>query len=206
MRGKETEDNTQLPCYTAISMSALPIEDGAFKLLVRRAQEGDTDAFGQIYDVFFLSVYRYTAFRLPKEIAEDVTADIFVKAWEKLHTYKVHRGVPFGAWLFRIARYTVIDAYRTQRGFEEVPETLPDTDTYNQAHHRMEQSERLRIVRKVLDDLPKRYREVLVLSYISELPHEAISELLDLTVGAVRVLKSRALRRFREALPPDLQE
>lgn len=187
-------------------MNILPIEDGAFKLLVRRAQEGDTEAFGQIYDAYFTPVYRYAAFRLPKEIAEDVTADIFVKAWEKLHTYKVHRGVPFGAWIFRIARYTVIDAYRTKRGFEEVPDTLADPDAYNRADHRTNQADRLRIVRKVLNDLPKRYREVLVLSYISDLPHEAVGELLDLTVGAVRVLKLRALRRFKDSLPPDMQE
>ena len=51
-----------------------------------RAQEGDTDAFGTVYDHFFLPVYRYTSFRAPKEIVEDLVSDIFVKAWEKLST------------------------------------------------------------------------------------------------------------------------
>ena len=89
--------------------------------LVRQAQEGDATAFGRVYDHFFPQVYRYAAFRCPQEIAEDLVADIFVKAWEKLHTYRLRTGIPFGAWLFRIARHTVIDVYRTQRGFEEVP-------------------------------------------------------------------------------------
>ena len=61
-------------------MAILPVEDDALKLLIRSAREGDTEAFGRIYDLFFLPVYRYAAFRLPVEIAEDVTADTFVKA------------------------------------------------------------------------------------------------------------------------------
>ena len=76
--------------------------------LVALAQNGDTDAFEQLYNQFFLPIYRYTAFRAPAEIAEDIVADVFVKAWEKLHQYKVKKGISFGAWLFRIARHTVI--------------------------------------------------------------------------------------------------
>jgi RNA polymerase sigma-70 factor, ECF subfamily len=55
-------------------MTFLPTEDSELKELVRLAQEGDTEAFGHIYDRFFDVIYRYTAFRLPKDFAEDVTA------------------------------------------------------------------------------------------------------------------------------------
>jgi RNA polymerase sigma-70 factor, ECF subfamily len=171
--------------------------------LVRRAQDGDTDAFGKIYDHFFTPVYRYAAFRLPREMAEDTTADIFVKAWEKLHTYKAHKNVPFGAWIFRIARHTVIDMYRTQRGFEEVPESVPDTDVFNRAEARMERKDTLRIVRGALNQLPKRYREVLLLTYVSELPYSEVARVLHLSEGGVRILKMRALRKLEALLPPE---
>lgn len=173
---------------------------------VRRAQEGDSEAFAKVYDMFFLQVYRYTAFRVPKEVAEDLVADIFVKAWEKLHTYKSRKNVPFGAWLFRIARHTVIDAYRTHRGFEEVPETLADTDMFNKATTKVERDDMLRIVNSGLDLLPDRYREVLLLSYMADLPHSEIARVLHLTEGAVRILKHRALKKLENVLPENMQE
>src|SRR3989344_9355681 len=98
---------------------------------VHRAQNGDTSAFEQLYKAFFAQVYRYTVFRLPHDVAEDTVADIFVKVWEKLHRYHAQHGVPFGAWLFRIARHAVIDVYRSQRGFAEMPEDYPDQDILN---------------------------------------------------------------------------
>lgn len=181
-------------------------QEKALLVLVQRSQDGDTEAFGKIYDLFFLQVYRYTAFRVPQEIAEDLVADIFVKAWEKLHTYKARKNIPFGAWLFRIARHTVIDAYRTHRGFEEVSESLVDPDTLNRADSKVHRDDLLRIVNKALDALPGRYREILLLSYMAELPHSEIARVLHMTEGAVRILKFRALKRLEQALPKDVQE
>lgn len=187
-------------------MADSPLHEKDIRELVRKAQDGDTEAFGRIYDHLFLPVYRYTAFRLPREVAEDTVADIFVKVWEKLHTYKVHRRVPFAAWLFRIARHTVIDVYRTQRGFEEVPETLEDPDLLNRADTAAKRADVLRAVRRALFQLPRRYREILLLSYVSELSHRDSAKVLHLTEGAVRILKLRALRKLARLLPQDLAE
>ncbi len=173
---------------------------------VRRAKEGDTEAFAKIYDMFFDQVYRYTAFRVPKEVAEDLVADVFVKAWEKLHTYAERKNVPFSAWLFRIARHTVIDAYRTHRGFDEVSETLSDSDVFNKADAKVGRDEMLQIVNQALDNIPERYREVLLLSYMAELPHSEIARVLRLTEGAVRILKHRALKKLEDHLPENIRE
>ena len=174
--------------------------------LVKKAQDGDTDAFEQLYQQFFLPIYRYAAFRVPKEIAEDIVADVFVKAWEKLHQYKVQKGVPFGAWLFRIARHTVIDTYRHDRHFDEVPEDIADTDELNRPDAGIKNREVLKVVRDALDQLPRRYREILVLSYIAELPHHEVARVLRMTEGGVRILKFRALRKLESLLPPDIAE
>jgi RNA polymerase sigma-70 factor, ECF subfamily len=127
-----------------------------------------------------------------------------VKSWEKLYTYKPHKGVPFGAWLFRIARYTVIDAYRTHRGFEEVSEALPDPDHYNHADTHTKRQDTLNIVRKALDQLPQRYRDVLLLTFVSEMPYSEVAKVLGMREGAVRILKLRALRKLESYLPPDV--
>lgn len=182
------------------------VQDKVLPEYVRRAQEGDTESFSKIYDMFFLQVYRYTAFRVPAEVAEDLVADIFVKAWEKLHTYQARKNVPFAAWLFRIARHTVIDAYRTHRGFEEVPEGLVDTDVFNKADTKLGRDEMLRLVNTAIDKLPGRYREILMLSFMAELPHGEIARVLHITEGAVRILKHRALKKLEALLPENIRE
>lgn len=173
--------------------------------LVAQAQEGNTEAFGQVYDHFFLPIYRYTSFRAPEELVEDLVSEVFVKAWEKLHRYKTRKDVPFGAWLFRIARHTIVDAYRTQRSFDQVPEDVPDTDVLNHADASIKHKDLLRAVRRALWQLPRRYREVLLLSFMGGLNHKEAARALRLSEGAVRILKFRALKKFQEALPPEFR-
>lgn len=174
--------------------------------LVSKAKQGDAQAYGKIYDHFFDSVYRYAAFRLPPDVAEDVVADAFVKVWEKLHTFKPRRRVPFGAWLFRIVRHCVIDAYRKHRQWEQVPEDVPDGDMLNSAEARVKRQHLLSTVRGAMHKLPARYREVLQLSYMAELPHSEVARVMRTSEGSVRTLKFRALRKLEEHLPPDTHD
>ncbi len=183
-----------------------PVTEPLLQVYVARAQQGDTASFEKLYEHFFQPVYRYTAFRVQAELVEDLVADIFVKAWEKLGTYKRQGGVPFGAWLFRIARHTVIDAYRSNRESEEVSEELPDPDMLNRADSHVRRSDMLNMVRTAMDQLPQRYREILTLTYIADLPHDEVARVLRLTEGAVRILKFRALKKLEAFLPKEAQE
>src|SRR3989338_8114 len=196
-------DGLSVYCQAIMTREVDPI---VLESLVLQAQEGDATAFGRVYDHFFPQVYRYAAFRCPQEIAEDLVADIFVKAWEKLHTYRLRTGIPFGAWLFRIARHTVIDVYRTQRGFEEVPEDIADTDVLNRADVSVKREELQRVVNRALDRLPRRAREALLLPHHGALPHSEIARVLRMREGTVRVLKFRALKRLGKLLPGDTRE
>lgn len=182
------------------------LEEADLQDLVQKAQEGDADAFGGIYNHYFESVYRFTSFRVPEEMAEDIVADIFVKAWEKLHTYKAQRNVPFGAWLFRIARHTLVDAYRSQQKTEEVPEDIEDSDILNRAETRVKRNHLLKMVRGAMDELPKRYQEILHLSYVAELPNDEVARVLKMRSGAARTLKFRALKKLEENLPSEIRE
>ncbi len=185
-------------------MPTEPMDEAELQALVLQAQEGDERAFERIYDQFFLPLYRYTAFRTSSHLVEDVVADIFIKAWEKLHQYKARKGVPFGAWLFRIARHAIIDSYRRERETEEVSEDWADPDVFNRADTRVKHADRLRIVRDAIGQLPRRYREVLLLSYVAELPTSEVARVLRMTEGGVRILKLRALRKLEGFLPPDI--
>ncbi len=173
---------------------------------VARAQKGDTAAFEKLYDHFFPAIYRYTSFRVQPEIVEDLVADIFIKVWEKIHTYQPQGGIPFGAWLFRIARHSVIDAYRQHRQAEDMPEDIADPDPFNRADADLRRQDQLRMVRTAMDALPDRYREILSLTYIADLPHDEVARVLHLTQGAVRILKFRALKKLEALLPEEARE
>ncbi len=183
-----------------------PLTEEELQALVLLAQEGDTQAFEKLYEHFFLPIYRYTAFRAPAELVEDVVADVFVKTWEKLHQYRQSKGIPFGAWLFRIARHAVIDTYRKERAFEEVGEELADPDELNRADARVKNKDVVRVVRKALNALPKRYRDVLLLSYIADLPTAEVARVMRKTEGGIRILRFRALRKLEKLLPSEMRE
>ena len=181
-------------------------EDSVLLKLVAKAQQGDREAFGKIYDQFFTPVYRYTALRVSEEVTEDLVADIFMKVWEKLYTYKERKNVPFGAWLFRIARNTVVDEYRSNRTWEEIHEDVSDPDILNRADTATKRAYVLQIVRRAMVQLPNRYYEVLSLSFIAGLSNAEVARVLKISEGSVRILKYRALRKLKELLPAELQE
>ena len=174
--------------------------------LVTQAQLGDHTAFGHLYDVFITPIYRYVAFRVPTGIAEDLTADIFVKAWEKIGSYKVQKATPFSSWLFRIARNVVIDSYRMQRETEEIDELHEDEDRWNDPSLAITQELQSTMLRQAMQLLPKRYREVLLLSFMADLNHAEIAHALKMREGSVRILKHRALKKLSTLLPASMRE
>ncbi len=109
----------------------MTVDDEAVERLVDAAKAGDPEAFGSLFDHYHGPVYRYVAARVGRPSdAEDLAQLVFVKALEALPRYE-SRGVPFGGWLFRLARNVVIDHVRTRR--EHAPldlatETSPSGD------------------------------------------------------------------------------
>jgi RNA polymerase sigma-70 factor (ECF subfamily) len=185
-------------------MSDQKLSPEELQSLVLKAQDGDTEAFGKIYDAYLTPIYRYVVFRFPEDLAEDLVADVFVKAWEKLHTYRVMAGVPFSAWLFRIARYAVIDAYRSQRGFEEMSEEIIDESAESDPKLRTERALSVATVRHALDKLPKDYRDILLMHYVAGLGHSEVAQALSMTEGYVRIIKFRALKKLKTYLPQEI--
>lgn len=170
--------------------------------LLRRAQEGDREAFGDLYIRHAQAVFRYLYAHLDNRLdAEDLTAEVFLRVWRSLPGYR-EQGIPFQALLFRIARNALIDLYRRSDRAEQPLEMddLPDLDgLINPGDQVVARSEYQR-VRVVLDRLKEDYRSVLVLRFLSGLSPEEIAQVMGRSPGAVRVLQHRALAALRSII------
>ena len=168
--------------------------------LVRKAQKGDKEAFGKIYDLLLDRVYRFIYFRVgSKEDAEDLAELTFMKVWDNLKGYRDF-GLPFEAWVFRIARNQVIDFYRTNKrnaAIEEGFEVEDDTPGPEEIADINLTKER---VSEAIKKLPDSYREIITLKFVEELQNDEISQILDKPVDQIRVLQSRALKVLRKVL------
>ncbi|MFH0834407.1 MAG: sigma-70 family RNA polymerase sigma factor [Patescibacteria group bacterium] len=167
--------------------------------LVRRAQRDDAEAFGEIYDRFVVTIYRYIYYRIPKSEAEDLTETVFLKAWEKRHLYKKQKGNSFNAWIFRIAHNTVIDFYRLNSRTEmvelspDLPEMRRSADPSATLESKFEQKKLILALR----ELPEIQQQVVVLKFVNGFENDEIAEILEKSVGAVRVIQFRALNRLK---------
>ena len=120
----------------------MTLDDAAVERLVSEAQAGDAWAFGRLFDHYHLPVYRYIASRVHRPSdAEDLTQLVFVKALEALPRYE-SRGIPFGGWLFRLARNTVIDYVRTRHDHADLAESVRHGQSGGRARTRSRSSAR----------------------------------------------------------------
>jgi RNA polymerase sigma-70 factor, ECF subfamily len=179
-------------------------DDVALERLVARSKLGDVDAFGALFDHYHAPVYRYIASRVGRPTdAEDLTQTVFVKALEALPRYEP-RGVPFGGWLFRLARNTIIDFVRTRHdhaGLEAISErTADDAAPDTLVATRQDLAE----VRKALAQLTDEQREAIALRFFAGLSAREAAVAMGKQEGTVRGLQFRAIAALRRQLAIDV--
>lgn len=167
--------------------------------LIRNAQEGNRDAFAEIYRAYVDKIYRYVLYRVDSDvIAEDLTADIFLKVLEGLPTYE-DRSVPLLVWLYRIAHARVVDHYRRQRRPVENIDDLEVADTLN-LDGRLQQDYTIAQIRLALATLTDAQRQVIILRFIEGLNLESSARAMNKTVDAIKAMQYRALQALALAL------
>jgi len=170
--------------------------------LLRQAQNGDGEAFGILYGRYARQVHRYLYAHLNDRMdAEDLTEDVFLRVWQRLAEYR-QQGVPFVAFLMRVAHNVLIDHYRSVGRAVVEPlgeeQLLPDErlDPGDQVAVNLEHQE----LKVVLGQLREDYRDVLVSRFLSGLSPEETAQTMGKSAGAVRVIQHRALDALRKLL------
>jgi RNA polymerase sigma-70 factor (ECF subfamily) len=178
----------------------MTLDDAALERLVEAARTGDPEAFGALFDHYHAPVYRYVVSRVGRPSdAEDLAQLVFVKALEALPRYEA-RGVPFGGWLFRLARNVVIDHIRTRR--EHAP-----LDLIVERSTGADGPDELAVLRQEMDSvavalrrLTPEQREAIELRFFAGLSAREAAVAMGRQEGTVRGLQFRAIAAIRREL------
>jgi RNA polymerase sigma-70 factor (ECF subfamily) len=175
-------------------------------VLIASAASGDREAFGRIYERYSPRVFRHASFLTGDiALAEDITAQVFLKALEAIPRYEP-RGVPFVAWLLRITGNMVINHRKSHKndGHAQLPESLETDDSHASPEDCAEAKLDGQRVWREVRRLPSEQRQVIAMRFIDDLAYPDIAEALGKSVGAVRVIQFRALANLRHMMQDEL--
>lgn len=168
------------------------------KIQLLKLKNGDSEAFAFFYDQYMVRVYRFVYVRVSdKAVAQDLTQDIFLKTWQHLVDKKEIQN--FAAFIFRVARNSIIDYYRLSRR-QEVPLEYADEteDPYtDQKTSSIDKEIDLQALLELLKQIKSEYQEVLILRYVEDLSIDNIAEIMQKDKNNVRVLLHRALNKLK---------
>ena len=169
--------------------------------ILARASAGDRDAFGMLYERYVDRIFNYVYYRTGNvNDAEDLTARVFQRAMNHIVNY-TDRGVPFSAWLYRIAHNLVANWHRDRSRRQEIPISdaplvakgdAPETSLV----HTEQQDALLRLIRS----LPDERQTLLILKFVEHYSNAEIGAIMGRSEGAVKSLYHRTLLALRDEI------
>lgn len=172
-----------------------------------RASQGDKEAFGRLYEHYTERIFNYVYYRTGNvHDAEDLTARVFQRAMNHIHNY-TDRGVPFSAWLYRIAHNLVANWHRDRSrkqeiALDELPALTSRADHPETSLVRTEEQDALlRIIRR----LPAERQTLLILKFVENLSNAEIGQIMGRSEGAVKSLYHRTLLALRDEVGNHIQ-
>jgi len=167
--------------------------------LVQQAIKRDQAAFTELYELHVDRIFRHVIYQVPDRTdAEDITQEVFVKAWQSIHRYR-WTGAPIITWLIVIARNAVTDYYRGRKNVRPLDETDDPRSAENPVEAAESKFNSIEI-RKAVLELKGDKQAVILMRFIDGLSYEEIAGALKKSEGAIRVIQHRALSDLRKIL------
>lgn len=185
----------------------MPESDFKEEDVLNLASQGDKDAFGMLYERYAERIFNYVYYRTGNvHDAEDLTARVFQRAMNHIRNY-TDRGVPFSAWLYRIAHNLVANWHRDRNRRQEI--TLDDLPVLSAKgdHPEVtlvrteEQDTLLRLIRR----LPSERQSLLILKFVENLSNAEIGQIMGRSEGAIKSLYHRTLLALRDEIGDQIQ-
>jgi len=168
--------------------------------IIDRCQAGQLDDFALLYDAYIRKIYDFIYYKTHhQETAEDLTSRTFMKALEKISSFRAHKGT-FQSWLYQIARNTVIDHYRTNKkdtNLDDVWDLADGQDIERDLDAKMQ----LKEVEDYLAKLKPEQRDVIILRVWQGLSYKEIAGIMNKSEGSCKMAYSRAIHALRQEMP-----
>jgi RNA polymerase sigma-70 factor (ECF subfamily) len=169
---------------------------------VKRAAQGDKEAYGVIYQRYVQQIYRYIFYRTgDHHEAEDLTARVFMRALRHIKNYD-ERGLPLSAWLYRIAHNLVVNWHRDnhRRQYISLEEIELAHSFQEQPEQNAMQNEERDLLLKIIRHLPAERQQLLILKFVEGLSNAEIGKIMGRSEGAIKSLYHRTLYSLRCAI------
>ena len=172
--------------------------DGEEKL-IREAIAGEASAFGLLYDKYQPVIYRFIYIKIShREEAEDLTHQVFLRAWENIYTYEF-RGFSFSSWLYYIARNKVIDHYRTRKITIDI-ESIQISEEIKPNEKTIDEKLEIKKIKNAITKLRPVEQDVLIMRFIEELSPKEVAGILKKSEGSIRLIQHKALKNLKKIL------
>jgi RNA polymerase sigma-70 factor (ECF subfamily) len=170
------------------------------KQLIAQCQKGDLEKFGLLYDKYIKKIYDFIYYKTThQETAEDLTSQTFFKAMDKIGGFDCSKGT-FPAWLYRIARNTVIDFYRTRRKEANIDDVW-DLSGNEDLERDIDSKEKLAQVEKYLAKLKGEQRDIIIMRVWQSMPYKEIAAAMGKSEASCKMVFSRTIRTLRKEMP-----
>lgn len=168
--------------------------------LIQKAQSGDRNAFGEIYQLYYKKIFRYCSFNVyDSAAAQDICQETFVKAWKKVKDFKMNKpDWSFQAFLFAIARNLIIDRSREKK--EYALEAYEDIETGEDHYENLDRKTDIERVKKAISKLDEVEQQIIILRYFEEMDSKEVAHILKIKDGALRVRQSRVLQKLKNIM------
>lgn len=164
---------------------------------IKKCQSGDTAAFGAVYDKYIKKIYVFVYYKtMHKQTAEDLVSDIFIKAMDKIDSFDADKGT-FNSWIYRIARNTVIDHYRTKKQEKNIDDVW-DLSSKEDIQVDVDVRAQMEKVHEHISKLKAEQRDIVVMRLWQGMSHKEIADVVGKEEGAVKVAYSRLITQMRE--------
>lgn len=168
--------------------------------LVQRAQSFDEGALASLYSSFYPRIYSYAFLHLGDiQTAEDLASEVMLKVLESIKKYQF-KGIPFSAWVFRIARNKLIDLSRRRKRRGEVDLAQPLAAMQIGPQAMAERALDRGQLQLALKHLTEEQRQVIVLKFIEGFDNASVARILGRSEGAIKSLQHRALNSLRRVM------
>ncbi len=170
------------------------------KILIQQIKKGDEQAFAQFYNTYKTKIYSFIYFKVSSgEKAQDLTDEVFMKAFQYLKDDEAHEIENFQAFVFKTARNLVIDFYRTRKqnvSLDAISEIASKEDISKKIDDKL----KIEIINKYLSTLKPEYIKVVKLHLFDELSFKEIAEITGDSEGSVRMRAHRGMVQLKKRL------